>query len=104
MVTTLIARRTQFHQVHLVADVTPGSPTFAKAAAVLAARLAASGVGASQAAKEAYALLYRTVVAQASTLAYIDTYLVLATGAAIMFVLSFALKKNELGGRRVAME
>ena len=104
MVTTLIARRAQFHQVHLVADVTPGHPSFARATAALAARLAASGLGADRAAKEAYALLYRTVIAQASALAYIDTYLVLATGAAIMFVLSFALKKNEPGGRRVAME
>jgi MFS transporter, DHA2 family, multidrug resistance protein len=104
MVTTLIARRAQFHQVHLVADVTPGHPSFARATAALAARLAASGMGADRAAKEAYALLYRTVIAQASALAYIDTYLVLATGAAIMFVLSFALKKNEPGGRRVAME
>ena len=59
---------------------------------------------ADRAAKEAYALLYRTVIVQASTLAYIDTYLVLATGAAIMFVLSFALKKNDPGGRRVVME
>ena len=104
MVTTLIARRAQFHQVHLVADVTPGHPSFARAAAALAARLATSGGGADRAAKEAYALLYRTVIAQASALAYIDTYLVLATGAAIMFVLSFALKKNEPGGRRVVME
>jgi MFS transporter, DHA2 family, multidrug resistance protein len=104
MVTTLIARRAQFHQVHLVADVTAGHPSFARAAAALAARLAASGVGANRAAQEAYALLYRTVIAQASVLAYIDTYLVLAAGAAIMFVLSFALKKNEPGGRRVMME
>jgi hypothetical protein len=48
--------------------------------------------------------LYRTVIAQASTLAYIDTYRVLAIGAAIMFVLSFALKKNEPGAGRVVVE
>jgi hypothetical protein len=44
------------------------------------------------------------VVVQASTLAYIDTYRVLAIGAAIMFVLSFTLKKNQPGGRRVVMD
>ena len=43
------------------------------------------------------------MIGQATTLAYIDTYLVLAIGAAIMFVLSFALRKNEPGGGRVAM-
>jgi MFS transporter, DHA2 family, multidrug resistance protein len=37
------------------------------------------------------------VQAQAATLAYIDTFYVLAVGATIMFVLSFLLKKNEPG-------
>jgi hypothetical protein len=44
------------------------------------------------------------VFVQASTLAYIDTYWVLATGAAIMFVVSFALKKNTPGGGRVVLD
>jgi hypothetical protein len=61
-------------------------------------------VDAERATKLAYGLLYRTVVYQATTLAYIDTFWVLAMGAAIMFVLSFALKKNELGGGRVVMD
>ncbi len=104
MVTTLIARRAQFHQVYLVANVTAGRPSVAGAAAGLAAHLVASGVNAELAAKQAYGVIYRTVIAQASTLAYIDTYRVLAIGAAIMFVLSFALKKNEPGGRRVVVE
>jgi len=49
-------------------------------------------------------MVYQTVNVQASTLAYIDTFWVLAIGAAIMFLVSFALKKNEPGGRRVTME
>ena len=104
MVTTLIARRAQFHQVYLVADVTSGRPTFARATGGLAAHLVASGADAERATKLAYGLLYRTVISQATTLAYIDTFWVLAIGAAIMFVLSFALKKNEPGGGRVVMD
>jgi DHA2 family multidrug resistance protein len=104
MVTTLIARRAQFHQVYLVAHVTAGRPHVAGAAAGIAARLAASGMDAELAAKQAYAVIYRGVIAQATTLAYIDTYRVLAIGAAIMFVLSFALKKNEPGAGRVVVE
>jgi MFS transporter, DHA2 family, multidrug resistance protein len=104
MVTTLIARRAQVHQVYLVAHVTAGRPTFAGAVAATTARLIASGMDAEHAARQAYGLVYRTIFVQASTLAYIDTFWVLAVGAAIMFVLSFALKKNELGGHRVAME
>jgi MFS transporter, DHA2 family, multidrug resistance protein len=56
MVTTLIARRAQVHQVYLAAHVTPGESTVG-AAAALAAHLVASGVQAERAAKEAYALL-----------------------------------------------
>jgi DHA2 family multidrug resistance protein len=104
MVTTLIARRAQFHQVHLVANVAPGQPTFAQAAAALAAHLTASGMNAERAVTQAYALLYRTVIAQASTLAYIDTFFILAAGAGIMFLLSFTLRKNDPSGRRVVME
>ncbi len=104
MVTTVIARRAQVHQVYLVANVAPGQPTFARAAAALSAYIAAAGAGANQAAKVAYALIYRTVIIQATTLAYVDTFLVLAMIAAVMFLVSFALKKNEPGGRRVAIE
>jgi MFS transporter, DHA2 family, multidrug resistance protein len=104
MVTTLIARRAQFHQVYLVAHVTPGKPTFAQAAAGLAARLQASGVDAQRAAQKAYGLLYQGLIGEATTLAYIDIFWVLAVGAAIMFLLSFALRKNEPGGGRVAPE
>jgi DHA2 family multidrug resistance protein len=38
------------------------------------------------------------VQTQAATLAYIDTFWVLSVLSAIMFLLSFVLKKNEPGG------
>src|SRR5437899_11584067 len=44
MVTTLIARRAQFHQVTLAAHVTPGRPAFTRAAAGLEAHLSALGL------------------------------------------------------------
>jgi MFS transporter, DHA2 family, multidrug resistance protein len=97
MVTTLIARRAQFHQVYLVAHVTRGQPDFTRAVAALAAHLAVEGLDASRAASQAYGRLYRALIGQSTTLAYIDTYWVLAAGAAIMFVLSFLLRKNEPG-------
>jgi DHA2 family multidrug resistance protein len=104
MVATLIARRAQVHQVYLIGHVSPGKPTFAGTVAGLTSRLIASGADADRAAKQAYGIVYQTVIVQASTLAYIDTFWVLAIGAGIMFLVSFALKKNEPGGRRVAMD
>jgi MFS transporter, DHA2 family, multidrug resistance protein len=104
MVTTLLARRAQVRQAYLVAHATPGQPAFTQAAATLAARLAASGVQAKLALEKADALLYRGLIGQATTLAYLDTFGYLALGAAIMFVLSFALRRNEVGGGRVVVE
>jgi DHA2 family multidrug resistance protein len=98
MVTTLVARGAQFHQVHLVAHATPGQPGLTQAAGALAARLAHAGLEATSATRHAYALLYRSLVGQATTLAYIDTFWVLAAGAGIMFLLSFGLQKNDPGG------
>ena len=104
MVTTVIARRAQVHQVYLVGNISPGSTTLSDAAAGLTARIVASGTDAVQAGKIAYAVIYRSVIAQATTLAYVDTYILLGTIAVGMFALSFFLKKNELGGHRPLAE
>jgi MFS transporter, DHA2 family, multidrug resistance protein len=98
MVTTLIARRAQFHQVYLAAHVTAGQPTFAQAVKGLAARLAVSGLDATRATSQAYDRLYHALIGQATTLAYIDTFALLCIIAGIMFLLSFALRRNDPGG------
>jgi MFS transporter, DHA2 family, multidrug resistance protein len=104
LVTTVIARRAQRHQQNLVANITPGGTTLHNAVTSLAARLAASGVDSARALKQAEAFVYRSVIGQANVLAYIDTYVILALGAAIMFALSFALRKNEPTVRRAVAE
>jgi DHA2 family multidrug resistance protein len=98
LVTTLIARRSQFHQARLVGNVRVDSANFANASRGLAQHLATSGVGRHEAQITAYARIYQSLQAQAATLAYIDTFKVLAVGAGIMFCLSFVLKKNDPGG------
>jgi DHA2 family multidrug resistance protein len=104
MVTTLIERRSQVHQVFLASDVSPGRPGLASEVMGLTAHLTASGMSAAKAAAQANAIVFRDVIAQATTLAYVDTFMVLTGAAAIMFVLSFGLKKNEPGRRRVVVE
>ena len=98
MVTTLLARQAQVHQVHLVGRTGSGDPAFAGMISGLTARLIASGVEASQASEQAHGLVYQLVIAQATTLAYVDTFRILAVGAGIMFLLSFALRRNDPGG------
>ncbi len=98
MVTTLIARRSQFHQEILGDYVRAGNFNLQNAAAGLAERLAKSGLSPHDAQIQAYARIYQVVQDQAASLAYIDTFMVLAVGSAIMFVLAFILKKNDPGG------
>jgi len=103
LVTTLIARRSQFHQARLVQNARVDNPNFVNAANGLAHHLATSGVGKHEAPLQAYARIYQLLQAQAASLAYIDTFMVLAVGSAIMFCLAFVLKKNDPGGGGVRL-
>jgi DHA2 family multidrug resistance protein len=97
-VTTVIARRSQFHQLRLVEQARIDNPTFANVAQGLTQHFANAGVGRHEASATAYASIYRSIQAQAASLAYIDMFKVLAVCAAVMFCVSFFLKKNDLGG------
>ena len=95
IVTTLLARRAQFHQVHLVSQMSSDNPLFQERINAMAQHLMEAGVGTYQAQQQAYASLYAMVRDQAQTLAYIDTYWTLAIVAGLMFCLSFMLKGND---------
>jgi DHA2 family multidrug resistance protein len=97
LVTTLIARRSQFHQARLVEYARLDNPNFQNSANGLAQRLAHAGASAPDAHMRAYARIYQTVQNQAASLAYIDTFMVLCVLSGIMFLLAFALRKNDPG-------
>ena len=105
MVTTVIARRSQFHQTMLVGHASPGNQTFLNALNGLTSRLTAFGLSLPDAQRRAYARTYQAVQAQAATLAYIDVFWLLAVGASIMFLMSFLLAKNNprAGGAEAAV-
>jgi len=98
LVTTMLARRSQYHQEILVGHLIPGSPAFQGATGGLAHLLAHSPAGPPGGTVLAYARIYRGLQVQAASLAYIDTFKVLAVIAGIMFFLAFILKKNSPGG------
>jgi DHA2 family multidrug resistance protein len=104
LVTTLVAQRAQVHQVTLSTHATMFNPSFRNAVGGLAHQLAPGGpVSAGRA--HAYAMVYRAIVGQATVLAYVDTFALLGVAAALMFALTFALKKNPIGaGARLAVE
>jgi DHA2 family multidrug resistance protein len=94
-VTTLIARRSQYHQ-SVLAGFT-GSVRFHAAITALTMRLTRAGVSAHTAQQQAMGRLYALVQSQAAVLSYVDVYWLLSMGSAIMFVASFLLKRNEPG-------
>jgi DHA2 family multidrug resistance protein len=96
-VTTLIARRAQFHQAHLVSRIAADNPMFEGQMTALTHRLVSLGLGTYDAQRQAYARIYQTVNSQAHTLAYIDTFWMLTAIATVMFCLSFLLRRNEPG-------
>jgi DHA2 family multidrug resistance protein len=95
LVTTLLARRAQVHQLVLSQHTTPFDPSLQNQVKALSRQLVHSGASVADAPKLAYGLLYRSVGGQAQTLAYIDTFMVLSITAGIMFLLSFIVRKND---------
>ena len=96
-VTTLIARRSQKHQVDLSAHTTPYSAAFEAKLAGLAAAARHTGTSAADAMHEATAAMYRQLVREATTLAYIDALKLLAVGVAMMLPLLLLTKKAKPG-------
>jgi DHA2 family multidrug resistance protein len=95
MVTTVVAQRSQFHQ-SVLAEHT-NSASFQNAVNALAHKLTQAGLSVHEAQEQALARLYASVRAQAAALSYIDLYFILAIAAAVMFALSFLMKKNNPG-------
>jgi MFS transporter, DHA2 family, multidrug resistance protein len=95
MVTTMLARRSQFHQSVLSAHTTGYDLQFQNRIAALAQQLVQSGSSASDAQLQAHGLVYQSMQQQAQALAYIDTYMLLAIAAGIMFLLAFIMRKND---------
>jgi DHA2 family multidrug resistance protein len=94
-VTTLLARRSQYHQSVLAEYTT--SARFQASITALAIRLTSVGLSVHAAQQQALGRLYAMLQAQAAVLSYIDVYWLLSVGSALMFMASFLLKRNELG-------
>jgi MFS transporter, DHA2 family, multidrug resistance protein len=105
LVTTLLARRAQFHQSMLSYHATNYDPAFRNQLNGLAAQFTHAGASVPDAQVQAYASAYQSLRIQSQTLAYIDTFMVLAVAAGLMFLLSFAVRRNDPGARgQVAVE
>lgn len=99
-VTTLIARRSQYHQSALAEY--SRSPRFNTALAALATRLTHVGLSVHYARQQALARMYAMLTGRGQTISYVEVYWLLAIVSVLLFFLSFLLAKNRPGGQ-VAM-
>jgi DHA2 family multidrug resistance protein len=94
MLTTLLSRRAQFHQVRLGEHVTPMSHAAAQALAG-ATRLAQSaGADPATAHHQALALIYGAVQRQATMMAYLDLFMVFSVMALAVIPLVFLMRRS----------
>jgi DHA2 family multidrug resistance protein len=100
IVTTMIVRRSQFHQARLVTNTSMANATFRDAIDGLVQQLTHAGLSMHEAQRQALARIYAGLQTQAASLAYIDTYWVLGIAALVMFCLSFVLNRNDPHSRR----
>jgi DHA2 family multidrug resistance protein len=95
-VTTILAQRSQFHQVRLTEHTTTGDINFQTMLSGTAQKAqSAAGMGHADANQMGLAQIYQTVQSQASALSYLDVFHVLMVIGGIMFFLSFLLRGNK---------
>ncbi len=104
MVTTLLARRAQFHQSVLAYHATNYDPEFRGQLAGLSSQLMHAGATPPDANAQALGRIYQNLQVQSQTLAYLDTYMVLAIAASIMVLLAFVVRRNDPSGGHVVVE
>jgi DHA2 family multidrug resistance protein len=95
-VTTMLDRRAQFHQDRLVAHLYPGNPSLQQMLQGTTAALRADS--GSRALPQAYGLLQLHVQRQASMLAYIDNFQILAIVTLCLIPIVLLVKKPRKGG------
>jgi DHA2 family multidrug resistance protein len=101
-VTTLLARRTQYHQSVLVAHATPFERRYQETLATVTNYFAAHGFTAPDAALHAKAQLARIILQQAAFLGFLDCFWVLGCACLIGAPLVFLAHKIRAGGSGAA--
>jgi DHA2 family multidrug resistance protein len=92
-VTTLLARREQFHQERLAARITAFNPTVAPLLGQVHQRLAQYGAGFAGTGRHALQLLYDMLLKQAVVLSYLDAFRVLTVLFVIVSPLVWMMRK-----------
>jgi len=96
-VTTLIARRAQTHQAMLSANIAPGSPAYQNMLGSMTGAFHQKGWATPDAAYHAGGQLYRMMLTQSYTLAYVDTIWVLVLMTACLIPIPYLMQRPKKG-------
>jgi MFS transporter, DHA2 family, multidrug resistance protein len=97
LVTTMLDRRSQVHLNDLSRNLTPGNPALRSLVQGATHAMQAHGASAAFATRQAYALIEGTVQREATMLAYIDDFRLLAWAIMAMIPIVFLMKKGKPG-------
>ncbi len=98
LVTTMLDRRTQTHLNYLSGHISSSNPAFQSLLQGATQAMRAHGADAAFATRQAYALIAGTLQRQATMLAYIDDFRLLAISILLMIPMVFLMKKGKPGG------
>ena len=101
-VTTMLARGAQTHQAAMISHLTPYDPVFRERISEMVTRMTAN-TDVLTASQQAYRAVYQTLVRQATLLAYIDIFRLLAFLCVLCVPAALLFKKVRARGGAVAM-
>jgi DHA2 family multidrug resistance protein len=104
LVTTVLARRAQFHQAVLVADLHPASLQYQSFLAGAGRLLVAHGASAPDAARQAQGLAYGVLLRQATMMAFADTFWVMAVLCLVLLPMVMLMSPSRIGQGPPTME
>ena len=93
LVTTLLARRAQYHQSVLTAHATTANSAFNNMIAGTTNRLSAGGSSAGEAAQQSYVVITNLIGRQAAMQSYLDVFFLLSIGTAVLVPCVFIMKR-----------
>jgi MFS transporter, DHA2 family, multidrug resistance protein len=98
LVTTMLARRTQVHQAEMTHSLNSGNSQLQGALTATTHMLITRGSSPAEASRQAYGLVVANLGRQATMLAYIDNFWMLAIAIGAMIPLVFLMKRVKPGG------
>jgi MFS transporter, DHA2 family, multidrug resistance protein len=104
MVSTILARRGQFHQANLVGNLHPGSLPYQGFLNGMSNLLVQKGASPADAAHQAQGMAYGSLLRQANMMAFSDTFWIMGALCIVLLPLIFLMRKTHAGRKPVPME